>query len=253
MGHQYGTLTWGTIGAPELFSGEIVNYSFEKMRQETLEEDAAGENMALILDRPKGELSFEVKITDESIDYLNLATGAAIAVTGEAEITGGVVLVQRAVEKWRVGAAKTAAISATWYPDVVQSSPASVGTMSAFTPSQTGLTIVTPAAKIVYGTFGMSHAAGIIQSLEIEQQWTLSDGEPTPDGKIVGVLASGYQRRIRLEMLATGAMPTEGSTLAITGAPAHAGGYKIMRSRKVQAVRRAKLYSVEALWLPLFT
>lgn len=252
MGHQYGTLTWGTVGAPALFSGEIINYNFEKMRQETLEEDAAGENMALILDRPKGELSFEVKITDASVDYLNLASGAAIAVSGEEEIDGGIVLVQRAMERWRVGAAKTAAISATWYPDVTQASPASVGTMSAFTPSQAGLTIVTPAAKIVYGTFGMTHAAGIIQSLEIEQQWTLSDGEPTPDGKIVGVLASGYQRRIRLEMLATGDMPEEGATLTITGAPAHAGGYKIMRSRKVQAVRRAKLYSVEALWLPLF-
>jgi hypothetical protein len=252
MSYQYGILRWGTINAPEIFSGELMSYRFRKLLQEQLEEDAAGENMALILDRPRGELDFEVKITNDSTNFVNLASGAAIAVSGEADLTGGVVLCESAVEEWAIGRAKMATVRAIHYPDVVQASPASVGTLNAFTPSQAGLNIVTPANKIVYGTYGLGHASGIPQSLRLEQRWQLSDGEPTPDGRIVGVLASGYQRRITLEMLSTGGLPVVGATLTITGAPAHAANYKITNAEKMYRTRTAERYRVEALWLPLF-
>jgi len=247
--NRYGqSITWGAITAPHLFSGECTSFSFREGRTRQLIDDEAGDNMALVLHSRKAELSFEAKVTNESDDFLDLSGGAAITVTG---ISVGVVLCSRASERWALGQPKTASITATHYPDMVQASPAAAGaSLDAFVPDQAELGIVTPGTKIIYGTFGLGHASGVVHGLTLEQALTITEDEPSPDGKLVGAATHGYLRTISLDLLATGAKPATGSVLAITGAPDRAGGYRIESAEERYADKRGKMYAIAAVWIP---
>lgn len=247
----YGTITFGAYQAPQLFTGEATRYSYRDMVSERFEEDARGENMAVIFDQRKAELSFAAKITNDSTDFLDLSSGAAMVVSG---ISGGVLLATTVEEDWNLGQAKTASVNAVHYPDIVQASPALAGTaLDAFTPDQAGLGIVTPTGKIISGTYGLGHASGVLHQLTITQELKHNLAEPTPDGKIIGVQTTGYVRRIRARILATSTQAAVNSTLAITGAPSHAEDYKITSSEVQYELGRGKMYLINAVWTPLFS
>ncbi len=250
--NRYGqNITWGTISAPHLFSGECTSYDARDAFTRQLIDDQAGDQMAIVLHSGKTEISFEAKITSSSTNFLDLSAGAAITVSG---ISTGVVLCQKAIEKWTLGQAKTATINATWFPEIVQTSPAQAAdSLTAFTPDQSGLGIVTPGTKIIYGTFGVTHTSGIVHALTIEQDLTITEDEPSPDGKILGAASHGYMRTISLDLLATSAAPNKGDTLALTGAPDHAGGYLIEKVETKYQDKRGKMYTISAVWIPPFS
>ena len=243
-------ITWSTIAAPHLFSGECTRYTTRDATQRKTEEDEAGDQMALILEGAKTEISFDAKITDASTDFLDLSGGAAITIAG---INAGVVLASRAVETWRLGQAKTASITATHYPDIVQADAVAAGNaLTAFTPAP-ALTFVYPGSKIVYGTHGLTHASGIVHGLTLEQMLTITEDDITPDGKITGAATHGYMRMLSLDLLARtdmAAKPALKSVLAITGAPAHAGGYRVESVEERYELKRGKMYAVGAVWIP---
>lgn len=246
--NRYGqSITWGTVSAPHIFTGECTGYTARSVAQRQLEDDEAGDIDALILHSQKTEISFDAKVRSGSEDFLDLSAGASITVSG---ISSGTVLASRAVERWQLGQPKTASVTATHYPDVTGGDGESAGELSAFTPAQTGLGIVTPGSVLIYGTYGLTHASGVVHGLTIEQILELTEDDPSPAGTILGVVAHGYLRTIQLELLATGALPAVGSTLAITGAPDHAGGYKIESAEKKFASKRGMMYSVSAVWVP---
>lgn len=246
---RYGqAITWSTITAPQPASGIVTAYSLRDAATEQLIDDSGGDNVALVLHSKKGDLNFEAKVTSDSTNFLDLSAGAAITVS---TIVSGVVLASRAVERWQLMQPKMISISATHYPDMVLGGGAPAGDeLDAFTPDQAGLGIVTPGDVIKYSTFGFTHASGVVHGLTIEQQLTITEDEPSPDGKLLGAAAHGYLRRISLDLLSTGAKPAVNTTLAITGAPDHAGGYKITSSEERFADKRGKMYSVNAIWIP---
>lgn len=249
--NRYGqTITWSTVSAPHPFTGMLSSFSARDVAQDKLIEDDSGDNLALILDGQKIEYSLDARVTDGTTDFLDLSAGAKIAVSG---ITGGTLLCSRAVESWALGREKTCSLSFTKYA-FTGGSGASAGTdLDAVTPSQAGLTIVTPGGKIVYGTYGLTHAAGVVHALTIEQMLTITDDDLAPDGTIPGATSHAYKRMIRLSLLSTSTKPAVNSTLAITGAPDHAADYKIISSEERYAEKRGKMYEISAVWIPPFT
>ncbi len=253
--NRYGqSITWSALAAPHLFTGDCTAYSYEDATTRQPMEDEAGDHAALALHSRKAGLSFEAEIRDDSTDFLDLSAGAAITVSG---IAAGVVLASRAVETWRLGQRKTAGVTATHFPDMVLGSGAAAGTeLDAFTPDQSALGIVFPGAKLIYGTQGLGHAAGILHGLTLTQELTITEDDPSPIGTILGAAAHGYLRTIALELLispTSAALPAVRSVLALTGAPAHAGGYRIEKVGQKWASKRGKMLDVTAVWIPPFS
>ena len=236
--NRYGQIiTWGTLTAPALFKGIITDYSYRDSKTKQLEHDAAGDNMAMILHLHKGEISFEAKVTHESTNFLDLSKGAQIVTSA---ISGGVILVRRAVETWRIGQVKRASIQAAHYPDMSHSGGGAVGELTAFTPDQSSLTIVRPAGKLIYSTVGITQASGILHSLTIEQILEITEDEPSPDGKYLGATSHAYERNISLELLATAGKPAVDTVLALSGAPEHGQNYIITDVDEIYASERRK-------------
>lgn len=218
------------------------------MRQ--LEEDESGDVTCIVQHSQKATLSFRAKVTEASTDFLDLSQGAKLMVSG---IANGTVLCSHASENWALGQAKTTNVTATHYPDMTGGTGDSVeADLDVFTPDQSGLGIVAPGNSIIYGTFGLGHANGIVHSLSIEQQLTITEDDPSPDGKILGATTHGYLRSIQLDLLATGPIPATGSILALTGAPEHAGGYRVESAEVRFASKRGKMYQLTAVWIPTF-
>lgn len=249
--NRYGqSITWSTVSAPHVFTGVCTSYTYDLQKQRNLEEDEVGDIDALILHSEKAQVRFDARVTDGSDDFLDLSSGAAVEVSG---ITGGVLLVSQSTERWTLMQAKTASITATHYPDVSQLTPVMAGaTVDLMSPEQDLDGLVMPGGVLTYSTIGLTHASGVVHGLTLTQTLTLSEDEPSPDGKIVGVAAHGYHREASLELLATSAAPAIGSTLAITGAPARAGGYKIESVSERRAHKRGMMYTIGAIWIPPF-
>jgi hypothetical protein len=255
MSQRYGqSITWSTTDAPHPFHGDCTSYSARDALTRQLIDDESGDHSALVLHSRKVEINFEAIVRSTSSDFLNLKDDkAALTISG---ISSGVVLCSRAVEKWALGQAKTASIAATHYPDMTEESavPAD-NTLSAFTPSPTDLTIVNPGSTIIYSTFGLGHASGIVHGLTLTQQLTIAEDDPTPDGKIIGAATHGYLRTIQLELLlhADADLPAVGTVLAFTsGAPSHATNYRIENIDPKYAVKRGRMCSINAVWIPPF-
>ena len=251
MSNRYGqTITWGPLTAPALFTGERQSYSYRDVVTKQNISGADGDHFAQVLHSHKAEIQFTVKVTSASTDFLDISGGAAIAVTG---VTGGQVLVSRAVETWRLMQPKTASITATHYPDMTSTNTTAAGRMTAFTPAQTGIGIVFPSGLLTYSTYGLTHSAGIVHELTIEQILQLTDDEPSPDGKLLGCQGHGYERMIRLLLLATGDAPAVKTVLTIGGAPGHASDYRITDVEQTLEDARGKMFSISASWIPPFT
>ena len=248
---RYGqNITWGPLTAPRLFTGVTQDYSYRDSLTKQLIEDMAAENAAMILHSRKADINFEARITEGSVDFLDLSSGAAVAIS---TITSGLVLVRRAVETWRLGSPKMANVQATHYPDMVQANPAFAGELTAFTPDQADLNIVYPGGKLIYSTVRLTHVAGIVHGLTIEQMLQITEDDPTPDGKLVGAACHGYERSIKLDLLATGAAPAVGSVLTIGGAPDHANDYRITGANVQFSTKKGKMFAIEAAWIPAFS
>lgn len=250
--NRYGqSITWSTINAPHLFAGICQRYSYRDARQRQLDDDEAGDFRALIQHSRKAELDFEAKVTGSSTDFLNLAAGGALEVDG---ISGGVILVRRAVERWVLQQPKTASIQATHYPDMVQASPVLAGTgRSAVTPDQSGLGIVTPGGVLISGTSGLTHAAGVVHELELTQELQITEDDPAPDGTIPGAASHGYMMSLRLRLLATDEPPVTGATLNLTGAPGVAANeFRIEGVDTIYESKRGMMYEIGGVWIPPF-
>ncbi|HSI10720.1 MAG TPA: hypothetical protein VK961_01690 [Chthoniobacter sp.] len=253
MNHYGQTITWGTLSAPHPFAGTCTSYSYRAQLQRQLDADESGDNRALIQHSKKAEISFEARITDASQDFLDLSAGAAITLTG---VTGGGILCTRAIERWALGQPKTASIQATHYPDMSLSSPAAAATIDAFTPNQTGLGVITPGGKLIYGTYGLTSSGGIVQRLEISQQLQITEDAPAPDGTIPGAASHGYLRTIAMDLLITSSsgLPTVGGELNLTaaGSMSNIAHYRVESVETKFAEKRGKMISVTALWIPPF-
>lgn len=240
---------WSTPNAPHPFSGICRRYSARDAFTRQLLDDEVGDFRAAVLHSAKVAIDFEAEVTSASDDFFDLSDGPVIALG----LTPGTTCCYEATERWALEQPKVASLQATHFPGITSGNTGSdAGAISAFTPSQSGLGLLTPGNSLIYGTYGMTHAAGVVHGLTITQRWSLTEHRPTPAGVIPGVNAHGYTRTIELLLLATGAQPAKGTTLTITGAPDHAGGYRIEGSDLMFEDKREKMYQVRAFWIPPF-
>jgi hypothetical protein len=253
MPFTYGKpIIYGTATFPHLFSGICESYNYaEAMRRS----DVVGENFdfaAVVLDQRKFNLSFTATVTNNAADFFDLSTGAKIAVQSD-DIETGTVLCSQAVETWELGKEKTASITATHYPALVEATAGpSAGALSAFTPAGgngTGV-IMFPAGRLRWGLGGMATGFGVINRLTCTQTLTLQE-EPDEQGEISTVIAGKFQRTLDLTVASTGDRPPVGELLVLSGAPAHLGGYRIMSSDVAGSTEGKKLFNLNAAWFPL--
>lgn len=255
--NNYGQLvTFSTGSAPHLCSGICTNFRTADKFTRQMED---GEDFAIhaaILHSRMVDFSFDVKFTDASTDFPDLSAGAAIVVSALNSVTddfgaatGGTSLISRAVETWRIGQAKTGSIAGTYFPECVQASPVAAGTLTAFTPTQT-LTGLHPAAKLIWGTQGLSHGAGVVHGLTVTQELSLDPDEVSPAGTILGVRTGNYLRTIQVEIMprTTDTPPQNGEVLTVTGAPSHAGSFRLENVEQTREIRGRKMYSANAFW-----
>ena len=262
--NRYGqTLTYGPLSAPAFFTCEPQSYSLRDGKTKQLIDGAAGDWLAMALHSRKAEINFEGKITAASgttADYLDLSAGAAIALSSISST--GTILVSRAVERWRLNQPKTASVEATWFPDMTPvGTPVMVGqTATAFTPDQSGSTVVTPGGAVIYSTYGFTHARGLVHELTLTQTHQITEDDPSPDGLILGAATHAYERTINLLLLAQipstmspmTDYPAVGSPLVIGGGTSSMADFIITNSGPAMEMEKGMMYSIDASWIPPF-
>jgi len=262
MNHYGQLVTYSTGSAPKICSGVCLNFRAHDKFTKQIEDGEDMTILATMLHSRQVDFSFDVKFTDASTDFPDLGSaGAAIviaaaggktALTAEVQVfgaaSGGTSLISRAVETWRIGQPKVGSITGTYFPEVVQASPALAGTLTAFTPEQS-LTGLHPAGKLIWGTSGLT-GYGVVHGMTLTQELTLEPDEVSPAGTILGVRTGNYQRMIGLEILAiTGTPPPQnGAVLTVTGAPSHGSGFRLENVEQTREIKGRKMYSANAFW-----
>lgn len=254
---NYGqAVTFSTGSAPHLCAGVCLNFRTKDNLVRQMEDAEDGAILAAIQHSRTVDFSFDVKFTDASTDFPDLSGGAKITLAGlETEATatgataGGCSLISRAVETWRTGQSKTGSIAGTYYPNVSPSGGAAIATLSAFTPVQS-IGGLHPAAKLKWGTSGMTHGAGVLHGLTLTQELQLLPEEVSPAGTILSVFTANYMRTLHLEILplTSGTAPLNGTTLTVIGAPSHAAGFRIENVEQTREIRGRKMLRCEAFW-----
>ncbi len=251
MSQTYGqTIKWSTVGAPQPCSAILESYNYRASDQQHLEDNASADLAAMVLHGQTGAINFGGTITNLTVDLPDLSTGAKITIEDAANIAAGTVLCSKLIEEWVIGQPKKFSGEATHYPHCVGGAGASAGALNGFTPNQVA-PVIRPAASLIWGTSGLTHAGGTVQRLRIEQTLTLT-AEPDAVGNFVTVTAHRYFRKIMLEILATSAAsrPANQSTLAVVGAPAHASNAVVTDSEIKWTRGRSAMFAVEAMWFP---
>lgn len=242
------SLIWGTASAPTPATCILENCDYKLSSQTHHEPDGSGDHAASVLYRQKGAISFGGTITDATVDLPDLSAGALITLA-HAQIVGGIVLCPSLIEEWAMDQPKKFTGSANHYPDATAGTGAAAGVLDG-TFAQVA-PVIRPASKLVWSTAGLTHAAGTVQRLRIEQTWNLSE-PPTDPLKILSIIANGYMRKITVEILAlpNASLPANDTILAVTGAPGHAGGAVISDSGFKWKRADAAMIEAEAFWHP---
>lgn len=262
MSYHYGQeITYGVLGAPALFTGDNMSFSYRDQVTEDYLEDGGNDFAGLALHSRKGELSFEGEVTSGTDDFLDLSQGARIVVAGSPggiALNTGFILAHEAVEEWNLLRRKTCSVRATHYPEAPADATGAAGSnVDAFVPDQSAIDFLFPGNTLVYSTVGFTHAEGLVHQLRLSQSLVITDDEPSPGGKILGAFSSGYKRTISLTLLAkkTGgapAIPAPRSVLTIGGAPARMANYRVISAEPRLERKKGMMFSIEAAWIPPF-
>ncbi len=260
MSIHYGQdIKFGVLGAPALFTGDNMDFSYRNNLTVDELEDGGSDITALAMHSRKGEMDFSGEVTDDSTDFLNLQAGARITVDASIagiDLTDGAILASEAVEEWSLMRRKRCSIRATHYPDMENpGSGAAAASLSAFTPNQSSIDWIFPGGTVIYSTVGISHASGLVHNVRLTQSWKLTDDEPSPDGKILGAFASGYKRMISLQLLAkpaSASIPAPKSVLTFAAAPANMANYRVTSAEPRLERAKGMMFQLEAEWIPGF-
>jgi hypothetical protein len=258
MSQHYGqSIIYGPLSAPALFTGDNMSFNYRDQVTEDDLEDGGSDFAAMGLHSRKGDLGFDGEVTSGSTDFLDLSGGSKIAVAGTPagiDLSVGMILAYEAVEEWNLLRRKRASVRAAHYPDATDEDGAAAGALSAFTPTQ-NLDFLFPGNTLIYSTVGFTHAAGLVHMLRVTQSLTITDDDPSPDGKLLGAFTSGYIRKISLLLLgkpADAAIPAPKSVLTLTGAPDHLKNYRVISSEPRMDRKKGMMFSIDASWIPPF-
>ena len=262
MSNHYGqSITYGVLGAPALFTGDNMSFSYRDQVTEDDLEDGGSDLAAMALHSRKGEISFDGEVTVGTTDFLDLSAGARIVVSGTPggiDLSTGFILAHEAVEEWSLLKRKRASVRATHFPDAPSDSTGAAGvTMDAFVPDQSAIDFLFPGNTLIYSTVGFSHAEGLVHEVKLTQTLQITDDEPSPDGKILGAFESGYKRTLSLMLLAkksgsAPAIPHPRSVLTLTGAPDRMKNFRVISAEPRLERKKGMMFSIEASWITPF-
>lgn len=245
------------LGAPALFTGDNMSFGYSDKVTEDLLENGGNDFEAMALHSRKGEINFDGEVTSTSTNFLDLSAGARLVVSGSPggiDLSTGFILAHEAVEEWSLMKRKRCSVQATHYSEADADSGAAAGTSSsAFTPDQSSIDFLFPGSTLIYSTVGFTHAAGLVHQVKLTQSLTVTDDEPTPDGKIIGAFTSGYKRTISLLLLAKPtdvAIPAPRSILTFAGAPSHMANFRVTSAEPKLERKKGMMFSIEATWIP---
>jgi len=259
MSQHYGQdITYGVLGAPALFTGDNMTFSYDDGVTKDNLEDGGSEYGAMALHSRKGDINFEGEVTSDSTDFLDLSGGAKIAVAGTPggiDLSPGFILAHEAVEEWNLLRRKTASVRATHYPDAPAADNGAAGAISAFVPDQSSIDFLFPGSTLIYSTVGFTHAAGLVHQVRLTQTLQITDDEPSPDGKILGAFTSGYEMMLSLLLLAKpsdAAIPATRSVLVLEGAPDRMAGFRVIKAGPRLTRKKGMMFQIDAAWIPAF-
>ena len=260
MSNHYGqSITYGVLGAPALFTGDNMSFSYRDQVTEEDLEDGGSDISAMSLHSRKGDISFDGEVTSASTNFLDLSTGARITVSGTPAgiaLSSGFILAHEAVEEWNLMKRKHCSVRATHFPDAPSDATGAAGTtLSAFVPDQSSIDFLFPGSTLIYSTVGFTHAQGLVHQVKLTQTLQITDDEPSPDGKILGAFASGYKRTLSLLLLAkpsTAVIPAPRSVLTLTGAPDRMKNFRVISAEPRLERKKGMMFSIEASWIPNF-
>jgi len=243
-------LNWSTSAAPSICSGICQSFTSNNQNKLLKTPGNSGAFANVLTSLFKSMLTWKYFATSASTDFFDLSGGAKATLSGYGS---GTILIPKVVETWRNEGEKTLDVNATYYPMMTDSSGPAVSVLSAVTPAIGAFPYQVPTGELVYGTTGLTHGSGIIETMTLTQEWTKIE-EIKQGGNIVGAILSGFQRTISLELLATGAAPALNSTLTVSGAPSHAEGFKILTAPEPMfAVDKSQMWKIDnCLWIPAF-
>ena len=258
MGNHYGqSIKYGVLGAPALFTGDNMSFSYRDQVTEDDLEDGGSDIAAMALHSRKGELTFEGEVTSDSTDFLDLSSGGRIVVAGTPggiDLSTGFILAHEAVEEWNLLKRKRCSVRATHYPDAPADATGAAGVaVDAFVPDQSSVDFLFPGSTLIYSTVGFTHASGLIHQLRLTQNLQVTDDEPSPDGKLLGAFTAAYKRTISLLLLAkpeNAVIPEPRSVLTITGAPTRMQNFRVISAEPRMERKKGMMFSIEASWIP---
>lgn len=258
MSNHYGqSIQYGVLGAPALFTGDNMSFSYRDQVTKDLLEGGGSDHAAMALHSRKGDLSFEGEVTSGSTDFLDLSSGGRIVVAGTPggiDLSPGFILAHEAVEEWNLLKRKRASVRAYHYPEAPSDATGAAGVAeNAFVPDQSSIDFLFPGNTLIYSTVGFTHASGLIHQLRLSQSLQVTDDDPSPDGKLLGAFTSGYERIISLLLLgkpSDAAIPEPRSVLTITGAPTRMQNFRVISAEPRFERKKGLMFSIEAAWIP---
>lgn len=258
MSQHYGqSITYGVLGAPALFTGDKMSFSYRRAVTKDNLEDGASDFTAMALHSRKAEINFAGEVTSGSTDFLDLSGGQKLTLTGGPagiDLAQGMILAEQTVEEWGLLRRKQASVKAWHYPDATDESGPAAGTTPIF-DSQDLAGLLFPGGTLNYSTVGITHAAGVVHNVRLTQTVQITDDEPSPDGKLLGAFTHGYERMLSLTLLqkpADAAIPAEKSVLAFLDAPDRIKNFRVISASPAMERKRGLMFTIEAAWIPPF-
>lgn len=241
-------IKWSTINAPKPTGGICEDYSYEGRASEDDHENEAGDHAATIQHDKMADLSWSTKLTsDAKVPVLTNTAGCKVSIN--TILTGGA-LFSQITETWGIKAARRLQCSAQHFPDLPNGGSAIEATLADL-DEITSQPICFPEEEIAWGMNGIGSALGIVQTFSITQSVRLTPY--SEGGKIVTVIASLFQMRFNLQVIAlpTAALPEPGMTLALNNAPARfKTGNFISTAAERARMADGVLYDISSRWTP---
>lgn len=215
----YGSnISFSTVGATQPIAGICENYSY-KLQEKLDEIISVGEIGALISHGKMAKLGFS-STPPATVTALGVRAGAALAITGDENITSGLVLVTNSGAKWQRGQPMNMSAQANHYPDMPAGAPFGTAVNGTIVLSNPNTAIQLPTNKVWWSVDGLTAVVdGIVQSCSIDESVQIQEEEGSGDliGKIIAAIIHTYKATASMEVLTSGSIPDLGSTLEAFG------------------------------------
>lgn len=250
MSTNYGKQIKWSVLATNPVGGFSTDFDYTENNSEDDHEDGQGNLGATILHDLVGDFSFSSKLTHDAwVPVLGTDGACKIAIDS---ITGGACLLNQVVETGGLKLPRVVQFQGQHFPDLTAGG-ASDEVDEGVIDGVTSPPICIPAGRLGWGTGHMASALGIIQRYSITQTIRLSPY--SEGGKIVAVIASLFQMRFQLQVLALAAAtrPATRMPLVLSTAPERFQANNVITSaQETHRENDGVMYTINSRWAPAY-